>query len=204
MSRWPFHPQVHAARLHSGEDEVDNIPRLKVRELVRRNLDVMYALTRLAERWWPESRRLRPVDIVAEYDKTIINELDLLREAANAAQLRRNWLGSPLIYVPQVYFDYCRKSVMVMERIHGIPIDDLEALNAAGVNIPRLAANGVEIFFTQVFRDNFFMPTCIPATFSWMPPISSTRVMQPWTSASSAASVNATAAIWPATTWLSV
>ncbi len=148
--------QVHAARLHSGEDVVVKILRPNVRELVRRDLEVMYALARLAERWWPESRRLRPVDIVAEYDKTIINELDLLREAANATQLRRNWLGSPLIYVPQVYFDYCRQSVMVMERIHGIPIDDMEALKAAGVNIPRLAANGVEIFFTQVFRDNFF------------------------------------------------
>jgi ubiquinone biosynthesis protein len=148
--------QVHGARLRSGEDVVVKILRPQVRELVCRDLEVMYALARLAERWWPESRRLRPVDIVAEYEKTILNELDLVREAANAAQLRRNWQGSPLIYVPQVYFDYCRKSVMVMERIHGIPIDDMEALTAAGVNIPRLAANGVEIFFTQVFRDNFF------------------------------------------------
>jgi ubiquinone biosynthesis protein len=96
------------------------------------------------------------VDIVAEYEKTILNELDLMREAANAAQLRRNWLGSPLIYVPQVYFDWCRVDVMVMERIHGMPrSSDMEAA-AGGTNIPRLAANGVEIFFTQVFRDNFF------------------------------------------------
>jgi ubiquinone biosynthesis protein len=96
------------------------------------------------------------VEVVREYEKTILNELDLLREAANATQLRRNWQGSPLIYVPKVYFDYCRTAVMVMERIRGIPIDDLAALNAAKVNIPKLAANGVEIFFTQVFRDNFF------------------------------------------------
>jgi ubiquinone biosynthesis protein len=96
------------------------------------------------------------VDVVGEYEKTILNELDLLREAANANQLRRNWTGSPLIYVPKVYFDYCRTGVMVMERIRGIPVDDIAALKAAKVNIPKLAANGVEIFFTQVFRDNFF------------------------------------------------
>ena len=127
-----------------------------MREQVERDLEVLYAFARLAERWWPESRRLRPVELVAEYEKTILNELDLMREAANAAQLRRNFEGDPKIYVPQVYWDYCRPSVMVMERIHGIPIDDMAALRAARVNIPRLAANGVAIFFTQVFRDNFF------------------------------------------------
>jgi ubiquinone biosynthesis protein len=148
--------QVHAARLHTGEDVVVKILRPRVRQLIQQDLEVMYALARLAQRWWPEARRLRPVAVVSEYEKTILNELDLLREAGNATQLRRNWNGSPLIYVPKVYFDYCRTSVMVMERIRGIPIDDVTALKAASVNIPRLAANGVEIFFTQVFRDNFF------------------------------------------------
>ena len=148
--------QVHAARLHSGEDVVVKVLRPRVRQLIEQDLEVMYALARLAQRWWPEARRLRPVEVVSEYEKTILNELDLLREAANANQLRRNWAGSPLIYVPKVYFDYCRMGVMVMERIRGIPINDRTALVAAKVNIPRLAANGVEIFFTQVFRDNFF------------------------------------------------
>ncbi len=148
--------QVHAARLHSGEDVVVKILRPRVRQLIQQDLEVMYTLARLAKRWWPEARRLRPVEVVSEYEKTILNELDLLREAGNATQLRRNWQGSPLIYVPKVYFDYCRTSVMVMERIRGIPIDDVTALKAASVNIPKLAANGVEIFFTQVFRDNFF------------------------------------------------
>ena len=148
--------QVHAARLPTGEDVVVKILRPRVRQLIQQDLEVMYTLARLAQRWWPESRRLRPVEVVSEYEKTILNELDLLREAGNAAQLRRNWTGSPLIYVPKVYFDYCRTSVMVMERIRGIPIDDITALKAAAVNIPKLAANGVEIFFTQVFRDNFF------------------------------------------------
>jgi ubiquinone biosynthesis protein len=148
--------QVHAATLHTGEDVVVKLLRPGVRAAIQRDLAVMYALAELAERWWPEARRLRPVQVVAEYEKTILNELDLLREAANATQLRRNWQGSPLIYVPQIHWDHCRENVLVMERIRGIPIDDMEGLRRAKVNIPRLAANGVEIFFTQVFRDNFF------------------------------------------------
>jgi ubiquinone biosynthesis protein len=148
--------QVHAATLHTGEDVVVKLLRPRVREQIERDIEVLYALAGLAQRYWPEARRLRPLEVVAEYEKTIINELDLLREAANAAQLRRNFHGSPIIYVPEVYFDYCRPQCMVMERIRGIPIDDMAALKRAGVNIPRLAANGVEIFFTQVFRDNFF------------------------------------------------
>jgi ubiquinone biosynthesis protein len=148
--------QVHAGRLPTGEEIVAKVLRPGVRGQVERDLEVLFALARLAERWWGESRRLRPVALVAEYEKTILNELDLMREAANAAQLRRNFEGDPKIYVPAVYWDYCRPTVMVMERIHGIPIDDMAALRAANVNIPRLAANGVAIFFTQVFRDNFF------------------------------------------------
>jgi ubiquinone biosynthesis protein len=148
--------QVHAARLPGGQDVVVKILRPGVREQVTRDLEVLYAFARLAERYWPGSRRLRPVELVAEYEKTILNELDLLRETANAAQLRRNFDGDPKLYVPEVYWDYCRPNVMVMERIHGIPIDDMAALREARVNIARLAANGVAIFFTQVFRDNFF------------------------------------------------
>ncbi len=148
--------QVHAARLHSGEDVVVKVLRPRVRELIEQDLEVLYAVAELAFRWWPEARRLRPREVVAEYEKTILNELDMLREAANATQLRRNWPDSPIIYVPRVYFDYCRPNVLVQERVRGIPIDDMDALHAAGVDIPKLAANGVEIFFTQVFRDNFF------------------------------------------------
>ncbi len=148
--------QVHAARLHTGEDVVVKLLRPGVRGRIEQDLEVMYALARLAWRYWPEARRLRPIDVVAEYEKTILDELDLQREAANASQLRRHWQDSPMIYVPQVYWDFCRPEVMVLERIRGIPIDDREALRQAGVNIPKLAVNGVEIFFTQVFRDNFF------------------------------------------------
>ncbi len=148
--------QVHTGRLRSGEEIVVKLLRPKMREVIARDIDVLYAMARLAQRYWPEGRRLRPVEVVREYEKTILDELDLMREAANAAQLKRNFEGSNLLHVPDVYFDLCRRNVMVMERIHGIPISNMPALRAAGANIKRLAENGVEIFFTQVFRHNFF------------------------------------------------
>ncbi|MCP4001748.1 MAG: ubiquinone biosynthesis regulatory protein kinase UbiB [Gammaproteobacteria bacterium] len=148
--------QVHVARLHSGEEVVVKLLRPGVRKQIERDIQVLYALAGLAKRYWKDARRLRPLEIVAEYEKTILNELDLMREAANASQLRRNFLDSDQLYVPEVYFDYCRTDVMVMERIHGVPVSDMDALRRAGANIPKLAANGVEIFFTQVFKHNFF------------------------------------------------
>jgi ubiquinone biosynthesis protein len=148
--------QVHVARLHTGEEVVVKLLRPDVRKQIERDLEVMYALARLVKRYWKEAHRLRPVEVVQEYEKTILNELDLMREAANASQLRRNFLGSDQLYVPEVYFDYCRTDVMVMQRIHGVPINDMDTLRRTGTNIPKLAANGVEIFFTQVFRHNFF------------------------------------------------
>jgi ubiquinone biosynthesis protein len=148
--------QVHAARLHNGKEVVVKVLRPGMREVIERDLEVLYALADLAQRYWSDARRLRPVEIVAEYEKTILDELDLMREAANAAQLKRNFAASPLLYVPEVYFDLCHVDVMVMERIHGVPISDMASLRAAGADIPKLAKNGVEIFFTQVFRHNFF------------------------------------------------
>jgi ubiquinone biosynthesis protein len=148
--------QVHAATLPTGEDVVVKLLRPGVEQEIDRDLEVMYALAKLARRYWKEARRLRPVEVVREYDKTIHNELDLMREAANASQLRRNFQDSAMLYVPEVYWDYCRPDAMVMQRIYGIQISNLDALRASGADIPKLAANGVEIFFTQVFRDNFF------------------------------------------------
>jgi len=148
--------QVHAARLPDGQEVVVKVLRPDMRESIERDLEVLFALAELAESYWREGRRLRPREIVAEYEKTILDELDLMREAANASQLKRNFAGSDLLYVPEVYWDYCRLDVMVMERIHGIPISDMERLRAAGTDIRRLAENGVRIFFTQVFRHNFF------------------------------------------------
>jgi ubiquinone biosynthesis protein len=148
--------QVHPARLKSGEEVVVKVLRPDMRAIIERDLEVLHALADLAQRYWAEGRRLRPREIVDEYEKTILDELDLMREAANASQLKRNFAGSDLLYVPEVYWDYCRNDVMVMERIHGVPISDLTRLKAAGANIAQLAENGVRIFFTQVFRHNFF------------------------------------------------
>ncbi len=148
--------QVHAARLHDGTQVVVKVLRPRVRELVARDVEVLSAVARLAEVYWPEARRLHPTEVVAEFEKTLANELDLMREAANAAQLKRNFEGSDLLYVPSIYWDYCRPNVLTMERIFGIQIDDLAGLRRANTDIRRLAENGVEIFFTQVFRHNFF------------------------------------------------
>lgn len=148
--------QVHAAKLHDGKEVVVKVLRPGMRAVIARDIEVLYALAELAHRYWPEARRLRPIEVVAEYEKTVLDELDLMREAANAAQLKRNWAGSNLLYVPEVYFDLCSVDVMVMERIRGVPISDMATLRNAGTDIAKLARNGVEIFFTQVFRHNFF------------------------------------------------
>ncbi|HEX7374866.1 MAG TPA: AarF/UbiB family protein, partial [Steroidobacteraceae bacterium] len=141
---------------NGGEDVVVKIVRPGVREKIERDIEVMYVIARLAHRYAREGYRLRPVEVVQEYEKTILDELDLMREAANAAQLKRNFEGSELLYVPAVHWDYCRSNVMVMERIHGVLVSNLDELRARGTNIQRLAEHGVEIFFTQVFRHNFF------------------------------------------------
>jgi ubiquinone biosynthesis protein len=148
--------QVHRAQLRGGEEVVVKLLRPQVREQIDQDVELLYFLARLARGSIEASERLRPVEVVEEFEKTLHNELDLLREAANASQLRRNFEDSDLLYVPQVYWDYCRSDVLTMERIDGIVISDIERLNAANTNIRRLAENGVEIFFTQVFRHNFF------------------------------------------------
>ena len=148
--------QVHAARLPGGQEVVIKVLRPGMHAMIERDLEVLHALADLAQRYSREGRRLRPREIVDEYQRTVLDELDLMREAANASQLKRNFAGSDLLYVPEVYWDYCRNDVMVMERIHGVPISDLKRLKAAGTDIRQLAENGVRIFFTQVFRHNFF------------------------------------------------
>ena len=148
--------QVHVAKLRTGEDVVVKVIRPGVREKIERDLEVMHVFARLARDYAREGHRLRPVEVVREYEKTILDELDLMREAANAAQLKRNFAGNDLLHVPAVYWDYCRPEAMVMERIRGVIISDLEELRRRGANIQRLAENGVTIFFTQVLRHNFF------------------------------------------------
>ncbi len=148
--------QVHAARLKDGRAVVVKVLRPGIEQIIRRDLGLLYAIAGLAERYWADGRRLRPRAVVSEYEKTIIDELDLLREAASASQLRRNFENSDQLYVPEVHWDYTRRGVMVMERISGIPISDIERLRQHRINLKALAERGVEIFFTQVFRHNFF------------------------------------------------
>lgn len=148
--------QVHAARLKDGTEVVVKVVRPGIEQLIRRDVGLLYVVAGLAERYWRHGRRLRPREVVAEYEKTILDELDLLREGASASQLRRNFENSDLLYVPEVFWPYTRRSVMVMERVSGIPISDIEALVARGVNLKALAERGVEIFFTQVMKHNFF------------------------------------------------
>jgi ubiquinone biosynthesis protein len=148
--------QVHAAQMPDGREVIVKVLRPGMRAMIALDIEVLYTIAGMAERWWAESRRLKPHEIVREYEKTILDELDLMREAANASQLKRNFAGSPLLYVPEVYWDHCRAEVMVMERIRGVPIGDIARLRELGTDFKRLAESGVEIFFTQVFRHNFF------------------------------------------------
>ena len=148
--------QVHGATLKDGREVVVKVLRPGMRAVIRRDLEVLYALAALAVRYIPEASRLRPLEIVAEYDKTIMDELDLMREAGNAAQLKRNFAGSPLLYVPEVHFALSSNDVLVMERIRGVQISDMARLRELKVDIRKLAENGVEIFFTQMLRHNFF------------------------------------------------
>ncbi|MGL6214868.1 AarF/UbiB family protein, partial [Billgrantia desiderata] len=147
--------QVHAARLHSGEDVVVKIIRPAIDRVMRQDMALMYRVAGLLT-LLPEARRLRPIEVVRDYEATLFDELDLRKEAANTSQLKRNFNGSPLLYVPAIHWSLTRKRVMVQERIHGIPVADIAALKAQGTDLKRLAERGVEIFFTQVFRDNFF------------------------------------------------
>jgi ubiquinone biosynthesis protein len=148
--------QVHGATQHDGSDVIVKVLRPGMREVIGRDLEVLHALAGLADRYSTEGRRLRPIEVVQEYEKTILDELDLMREAANATQLKRNFAGNPLLHVPEVYFDHCRDNVMVMERVYGVQIGDVARLHELGTDMRKLAENGVAIFFTQVFRHNFF------------------------------------------------
>jgi ubiquinone biosynthesis protein len=148
--------QVHAATLHSGEKAVVKVVRPDIEPIIRQDLALMFTLARLVAKYLPEGRRLRPVEVVADYKLVILDELDLGREAANACQLRRNFEDSKLVYIPEVYWDYTSRNVFTMERISGIPVTDMDALRAKGVDFKLLGERGVELFFTQVFRDSFF------------------------------------------------
>ncbi len=148
--------QVYAAELHDGQQVIVKIVRPGIEVQIAKDIEVLLLLAKMADRYWGDARRIKPVQIVREFETTIFNELDLMREAANASELRRNFDASADLYVPFVHWDYCRPKVMVMERIHGIPISDMAGLKAHNINLEALSRKGVEIFFTQVFRHNYF------------------------------------------------
>lgn len=148
--------QVHAAKLRQGEEVVVKVLRPNIRTIIDRDIDLLMALAKMAERYWYEARHFKPQLIVNEVAQTLYDELDLMREAANASQLRRNFKDSDMLYVPKIYWQFTHRDIMVQERIYGIPIHDIEKLKAANINLKKLAERGIEIFFTQVFRDSFF------------------------------------------------
>ena len=148
--------QVHGAQLKDGRQVIVKVVRPDIEKVIRRDLGLLHFLARKAERYSTEIKQLGPTKVIAEFEKTLLAELDLVREAANASQLRRNFLDSDQLYVPEVEWELTRENVMVMERISGIAVNDINRLRQAGIDLQWLAKTGVEIFFTEVFRDNFF------------------------------------------------
>jgi ubiquinone biosynthesis protein len=148
--------QVYSAALPDGESVVVKIVRPNIEASIRQDIQLLMVLARLADRYWQEAKRVKPVQIVEEFEKTLLNELDLVREAANASELRRYFEDSNDLYVPRVYWDYCKTRVMVIERIEGIPVSDIEQLKKHKINLEVLSRKGVEVFFTQVYENNFF------------------------------------------------
>ena len=148
--------QVHSATLQDGRQMIVKVVRPDIEKTIKRDLGLMHLLAEKAEAYWEEARRLKPTNVVREFEKTLLEELDLMREAANASQLRRNFIDSDIMYVPEVEWDLTTSRVMVMERISGIPVSDVESLRAAGVDLRKLAENGIELFLTQVIRDSYF------------------------------------------------
>jgi ubiquinone biosynthesis protein len=148
--------QVHAATLKDGSDVVVKAVRPNIKRVIGKDIALMYTLARLLAKYSQDGRRLRPVEVIADYEQVIYDELNLQAEGANASLLRHNFEGSPLLYVPKIDWDYSNEKVLVMERIYGTPVTNLDDLKAARVNFKALAERGVEIFFTQVFEHNFF------------------------------------------------
>lgn len=148
--------QVHFARLKNGREVAVKVLRPGMHKTINEDLALMGIAADLVERIWADGRRLKPREVVREFDKYLHDELDLMREAANGSQLRRNFANSDLLLVPEMFWDYCTSSVIVMERMRGIPVSQIGRLEEAGVDLKKLSAAGVEIFFTQMFRDGFF------------------------------------------------
>ncbi len=148
--------QVHFARLPDGREVAVKILRPSIEGVIAKDLALLDVAAGLVESLWAEGKRLKPREVVRQFNRILHDELDLMREASNASQLRRNFLDSPLLAVPEIYWDWCATEVMVMERMFGVPISHIDEIRAQGTSIKYIARTGVEIFFTQVFRDGFF------------------------------------------------
>ena len=148
--------QVHTAILPDESEVVVKVVRPGIRKLIRRDIDLLMSIAQLAEKYWQTGSRVKPTEFVREFETFIFDELDMTREASNASALRANFEGSTDLYIPEIYWPYCKEQVLVMERVYGIPISDVQALKDAGVNMERLAKMGIRVFYTQVFRDNLF------------------------------------------------
>ncbi len=167
--------QVHAANLHDGSEVVVKVLRPGIERRIARDVDLLRAVGELAQRWHPNADKIRPLDVVAEIEKTLENELDLQHEGANASLLKRNFEHSPDLYVPAVHWPYSNERVLTLERVHGVTADDIDAIDAAGIDRRKLAAMGVRLFYEQVFRDNFFHADAHPGNI-W---VDTSRVEHP-------------------------
>ena len=148
--------QVHAGQLIDGSEVILKLVRPNIENTIRHDVGLLYTIAALAERFWSEGKRLRPTEVVAELEKNLLDELDMLREASSASQLKRNFEDTNILYIPDINWSLTKSKLLVQERVYGIPIGDIEALKAKNVNLARLAEIGVEIFFTQIFKHSFF------------------------------------------------
>ncbi len=148
--------QVHNAVLNDGSEVIVKIVRPNIENIIRKDIALLKILAHLANLYWVHAKRVKPTKVVEEFEKTLLNELDLVREAANASELRRNFIDSEDLYVPEVHWDYCKHNILVIERIHGIPVSDIKRLKEHNINLELLSRKGTEVFLTQVYRHNFF------------------------------------------------
>ena len=148
--------QVHAGQLIDGSEVILKLVRPNIENTIKHDVGLLYTIAGLAERFWSEGKRLRPTAVVAELEKNLLDELDMLREASSASQLKRNFEDTDILYIPDINWSLTKSKLLVQERVYGIPIGDIDALKAKNVNLARLAEIGVEIFFTQIFKHSFF------------------------------------------------
>ena len=148
--------QVHPATLHDGREAVVKVVRPGIEKQLRKDIDLLKAIAKIAEKFLRGGARIQPLEVVCEFEGVVFDELDMQREAANASMLRRNFQGSSDLYIPEVYWKWCKRRVMVMERVSGLPVGDIDGLREHDVNLKKLARRGIRVFYTQVFRDNLF------------------------------------------------